>query len=450
MTAGLQRAACLASLLAFTGAVSARDPNIVLVRPDSPVIRALYDQPLTADRYPLFVAMYKFNIAGDRRAEDAVREFLRRSAVYEVGGMPFEPKGTIGRIVQDQAALPALRDGVVANVVAGALHVRLVPDAGKSLSGAWGETFKSVAPALWVGQVAGSPSHAHVLLEVENATGLVMTYIDVSLHLEGNGEGGPREMPCRSTARPFRQLIPGGKDVFDCFLHQTEVAANLGALVQGVRGWQQDPSRIPLSNVRLGFANLGAILRSDGVTEIDLTDAFVDARTQLEQASCRARGACIGDLERNIQQNALFLVIAAGAVVGALFGIAMSRRRKAPAAAPVPAPAAATTTSAPGRFRSVAGFAVLGAYLTLLVLCAVFVYIDSPWKANRSGMDGVVAFLASCVAGFPESIVVLFAGDGRMSDNTFVVLCWVFVPLNVAIMSWICVFWGRRRTPPHT
>ena len=86
---------------------------------------------------------------------------------------------------------------------------------------------------------------------------------------------------------------------------------------------------------------------------------------------------------------------------------------------------------------------MLGAYLAFLGLCATAVLYDNPWSQHRSGMDGVVGFLASGLAGFPESVVILFAVSG--SDTAFVGLCWLAAVLNVWILGNVCRVWGRRR-----
>lgn len=457
MTRSWPLLACVAGFLAFTDNAGARDSNVPLVRPDSPAIRALETQPLTSDRYPLFVAMYKFNLAGDTRSEQAVREFLWRTALLQLADIPFQPTGTIGSIVHEPAALPQLPEGLHQKLVASALPARVAvsEDTAGSLRGQYGETFRQVTPGLWLGQTASGPSHARLLIEVENRTRTPMTNVSIQLRVAGSGDARPMDLTCTSL-QPFLRLAPGEKSVMDCLLHASDVAARLDVIAPAVREWQEDPSRIPLHEVRVAFADLGVIVGSNGLTQVSHERAFVDAREQLEQAGCRLRGSCIGEAMEKLRAYSLLFLIPAGAVLGALVGAVLRRRRSvrvaapraqperniAPVAAPMPPEPtpALRPTSAP---RSVLGLAVMGAYLVFLGLCATATVHDQPWSRHRSGMDGVVGFLASGLAGFPESVVILFAPSG--SDRAFLGLCWLAAVLNVWILGKVCRVWGRRR-----
>jgi hypothetical protein len=440
MTRAWRLLSCVAGLLAFAGIAVARDPNHPMVRADSPVMRAIEAQPLTADRYPLFVAMYKFNLARDTQSEQAVREYLWRTALLQLADLPFQPTGTIGSIVHEPAALPQLPEGLNQKLVASALPARVAvsEDTARALRGEYGETFRQVTPGLWLGRTASGPSHARLLIEVQNTTRTPMTNVDTQLRVAGSGDARPAYLRC-SSLQPFSRLAPGEKSVMDCVLHATEVAARLDALAQAVREWREDPSRIPLHEVHVAFADLGVIVGSNGAIQVSHERAAVDAREQLEQAGCLGRGSCMGEAMETLRAYSILFLIPAGAVLGALAGAILRRRRRVA----MPAGPASPTLRPTAAPRSVLGLAVLGAYLAFLGLCATGVVYDTAWSRHRSGMDGVVGFLASGLAGFPESVVILFAVSG--SDTAFVGLCWLAAVLNVWILGDACRVWGRRR-----
>lgn len=457
MRLGWRIFACVAASLALTGIAGAGNPNQPLVRPDSPVIRALEAQALTADRHPLFVAMYKFGVAGDTQAEQAVREYLWRTALLQLADLPFQPTGTIASIVHKPAALPQLPEGLNLRLVALALAARVAvsEDTAKALRGEYGETFRQITPGLWLGQTGSGPSHARLLIEVENRTRTPMTNVATQLRVAGSGDAQPTYLTCTSL-HPFLRLAPGEKTALDCLLHSSQVGANLDAIAQAVGEWTQDPSRIPLHEVHLSFAELGVIVSSNGMTQVSDQRAFEEARAQLEQAGCRGRGSCMAQALDTLHSYSLLLVIPAGAVLGVLAGVVLWRRRsvavvapqaqaaRSNAPGPVPLPLeparpARVSTAAP---RSVLGLAVFGAYFAFLGLCALATISDKPWSRERRGMDGVVGFLASGFAGFPESVLILFSGAG--SDGNFVGLCWLAAVLNAWIVGTACGVWGRR------
>lgn len=429
-----------------------RHPDAILVSPASQAIAGVRAQPVTADPYPLLVAMHMFEIAEDTRSAQAVREYLRQVAVLRLAGLPVAVGGTVGDIVDGRTALPAFNDALATQVAETALTPRLAVSApGDKLALGWNETRRRLAPGLWRTVSANGPAEVELFIEIENTSRVPVDGLFTELRVQPQNGSEPVELRCRGTEQAVpRRLLPGGRILQMCALHSSEVEQRLPALLPAVQAAQGDASRLRLLRAGFTFPSLSASVSTDGSVAVGRPAAYDEARARLEAMNCFSRGACMAELQRAVQRYMLLLVIAAGGIAFAFLFRLRPRvaRPQAPttpgetAAAPAARPMDAAGTerkSSPGRV----GLVIFGAYLTFLAICVWFALADHPWKPGRRGLDGVVFYFASLAAGFPGSLVAL--QGGFKTDAAFAAFCWTSAVANVCLLGWACGLWWRRR-----
>lgn len=437
-----------------------RHPDATLVSPASKAIGVVRAQPVTADPYPLLVAMHMFEIAQDERSARAVHEHLRQVAVLRLAGLRVPAGGSVDDVVNGRKALPAFNDALARQVVETALTPRVAASApGDKLALGWNETRRRLAPGLWRTMSASGSSEVELFVEIENTSRFPIDGLFMELLAQPPDGGEPVELRCRDTGQTVpRQVPPGGRLLKMCALHSSEVERRLPALLEAVQAAQADASRLRLLRAGFRFPLLSASVQTDGSVAVDRAGAYDEARERLEALSCFSRGACIAELQRTIQRYMLLLAVVAAGMAFAFLYRLQPRVARPPAHAPdetgTPAAVRAADDAGgerkhrPGRIA----LTIFGAYLTLLVVCAVFAIADSPWKPERRGLDGLVFYLASLAAGFPASLL-LVAHGGVKSDAVFLVFCWLAAAANVCLLGWACGLWWRQgaraaRHPP--
>ena len=138
----------------------------------------------------------------------------------------------------------------------------------------------------------------------------------------------------------------------------------------------------------------------------------------------------------------------------AIAGAELQRREDAGAAPAASPPASPAVPAAPASADPYAGvpYAVAPApgitlsrpllkvalvvYVLLVLVALVMVVADPPWVAPRQGMwTGALGTMASIAAGLPWSLLLLFKGGATMGNALFAALCWLCVPLNLALFA---------------
>ena len=80
--------------------------------------------------------------------------------------------------------------------------------------------------------------------------------------------------------------------------------------------------------------------------------------------------------------------------------------------------------------------AALVVYVLVVLLAVMVVVADPPWVPPRQGMwSGALGTFASIAAGLPWSLLLLFKMGATLGTTLFITLCWLCVPVNLALFA---------------
>ena len=288
-------------LLLCSSAAAQSRPERVIVKPDSPVMRALHDQPLTADFLPILTAREMFALAGDTNAVAAIDEHLKRAGLLALAGEKPAAQGTIGDLLAQRQPLPPVSPGQVARILTTSLTPRPAP-AGAPRKG-----------------IAGSYFEAPV--EIENTGRNVITQLDVALRVEGV------DAPLRCRANPwYDRFAPGERRLHQCIVHAD--AASLPRIAMRFEAAEKDARRWRLEPTRINFADPAVNFGRNGIYHWLPSAPSERALLALRAASCQERDSCGADLRRTIDNNPQFVIAGVAAIVGFVLGLVLGATTK--------------------------------------------------------------------------------------------------------------------------
>jgi hypothetical protein len=272
--------------------------NEPAVERDSPAIRAVLQERVTNDPFPLFVARSKLGIAEDRAAEAAIDGYLTAMAIARVTGSEAPARATVADVVTNPIGLESMA-AAIDQVLAATLRFE-------------NPTIDEKTPALRV--------------TLRNVGKLRVNQFDAAIEVRLPQREAIR-LRCNEPSFSSRPIGPGETILNEC--RGSVTVADLTAAIA-------DPSALQLVVDRVNWEDPSVSLTSRGAVWID-TNGFVGpqaahtkARAELGALSCIERNACVEDFRRMLGMHPLIVLGVFFAVFGALMGagIAAATRRR--------------------------------------------------------------------------------------------------------------------------
>lgn len=360
------RALLLGLLLAAAASAGAQRGSDLFVAPDSPSVRAIYAQPVSADPFELLVAREILAIARDTKGVQALDAYLADAALAALDGTPRTPAGTIAEIV---AAPPPPVAEAARGVLATTLTPRVAPDgdAGEAPDGSRLVGQRRIAPGLWGMYREGRLETLSVMLLVESRRRGVARF-DTYLEIQMPG-GGRLRIHCGASPPIPRPLDAGESWPRAC--HTGAGGVDVAQLTAALREVARDPSRWTLEPSSIDFADPYVSVTAARVTWLERGRAREQAIERLQAADCRMRASCVREAEtylvnRHPELGAAVAGLAAGLVVGTLIAVFTRRRLRWAVIATLAASAIAMAIIAASALKTGQGWAILVALILML------------------------------------------------------------------------------------
>ena len=273
-------------------------PNEPPVERDSPAIRAVLQEPVTSDPFPLLVARSKLSIAGDNAAASAIDVYLTAAALARLTGGAVPARGTVGELVTKPIALESTA-AAIKQVLA--------------------ETLRADPPKIEENAQA-------LLVHIRNVGKIRVAQFDAIMEVR-LPQSEPVRLRCNEPRFTLTPIGPGDAVLHEC--RGSVTAADLTAAIA-------DPSALQLVVDRINFEDPSLSITSRGALWLDAkgfagpSAAHDKARADLAALPCGDRNACAEDFNRKLGQHPLIVVgvvfAAAGVLIGALIALVARRR----------------------------------------------------------------------------------------------------------------------------
>ena len=278
---------------------AAHSPNEPAVERDSPAIRAVLQEPVRSDVFPLFVARSKLSIAGDSAAASAIDAYLTAAALARLSGIAVPKRATIGDLITNP---------VTGESTAAAIE--------RILAG----TLRAEAPRI---------QDDNMRVKIRNVGPQRVDQFDANL-VVSLPQREPMSLRCTEPTYSLTPIGPGETVLHECRAGTSRVTeADLAAAIANPSALRLEVSRINFADPSLSITSRGALwLDAKGVP--GPSAAHDKARADLAALPCGDRNACGEDFKRVLGQHPLLLVAgvfaAAGALLGALIAFVTRRR----------------------------------------------------------------------------------------------------------------------------
>jgi hypothetical protein len=322
----------IAALPLLAAAFNPNEPPVVA---DSAAIRAVYEEPVPADYFRLWVARSKLSIAGDNKAAEALDRYFTGVAVGILTRNPVTPRGTLGDVISGAVKIDDVQAGVT-RILSTTLKPEVVTALGPrkhvpEMLPTDFTQYREDAPGVWVSHHRDRPAvpdWVHLPVNIRNVSSLRVSQSDKRLVLALAG-GGDIKFECKEPRFELTPIPPGEAVLHDC---RSDVRhAPLPEVIAAVREpsrWSLDVSRITFEDPKFGLTRGHTAYGVDAQSPRSQAEAHRTAQSELRALNCFQRNACLEDFKRGPGPFiiALLVMVGIGAAVAAPLALWTRRR----------------------------------------------------------------------------------------------------------------------------